>query len=84
MAYLRNWRCYSYGVQGDSVRYDYRELKDFFQLDGSDTSVCLQDFSGFHKGENCRVVEGPSIGKFGLGFMILKALSGRAERSIRL
>ena len=72
MTCLRNWRCYSYKVQGRTEEFEYQELKDYFQIDGGETAECLRDFGDFHKGEQAIILEGPAIGQRNLGFLIAK------------
>lgn len=73
MAYLRNWRCYSYKVQRRIEEFEYQDLKDYFKIDGGETAECLQDFGDFHKGEQATILEGPAAGQKDSGFLLTKS-----------
>lgn len=44
MSYYKNWKCNSYGLLGSEKDYDYQELKQYFDIDGSDVAYCKRDF----------------------------------------
>lgn len=73
MTYLKNWRCYSYQIQGDSEKYDYCDLKKYFNINGNDTAECIKDFGIFQRGETVRILEGSEVGQQFLGFLITKS-----------
>ena len=44
----KNWRINVYHVYGDRSNKDwsYQELKEYFEIDGSDVAVCIKRFEG--------------------------------------
>lgn len=45
MAYLKNWKCYSYRFSHNKRKdYTYEELKEYFYIDGSEVIYCKKDF----------------------------------------
>lgn len=44
----RNFKCNGYHIYGDNSEkiWSYKELKEYFNIDGSDCAFCIKDFTG--------------------------------------
>lgn len=67
MVRFRNWRCYSYGLEGSKKEYGYQELKEYFFIDGSEVAYCKKSFGGYEAGKYYLISDG---GMYGYGFFI--------------
>jgi hypothetical protein len=47
-SYLKNWKCYAYHIYGDNSgkEWDYRELKKYFDINGTAKGKCINDLIG--------------------------------------
>ena len=67
MAKFKNWRCYSYRIDGKQRDYDYQELKKYFFIDGSEVIFCKKDFGNCEAGKYYLVSDGAF---YGCGFIV--------------
>lgn len=70
MVQFKNWKCYSYRIDGKEKRdYSYQELKPYFYIDGSEVVYCKKDFGNCKAGRYYLVSDGSF---YGCGFVIHK------------
>lgn len=67
MSYFKNWKCYSYRFQGIKKNYSYQELKEHFNIDGSEVIYCKKDFFNYQQGNYYLLSNGEW---FGCGFVV--------------
>ena len=66
MAYLKNWKCYSYRFSHNRKRDSgYEELKKYFYIDGSEVIYCKEDFGECKSGNYYLVFDGGMYGGWG-------------------
>jgi len=60
---FKNWKCNSYHVYGDNTNKDhsYQELKNYFNIDGSNSALCTEDFIGNAAGEYYKFSKGQIV-----------------------
>jgi hypothetical protein len=49
---FRNWRCYTYSLDRVKGNYDYsyQDLKEYFNIDGSERVKCIKNFGSYEEG----------------------------------
>ena len=64
MTYFKNWKCYAYHLHNDKIERAYKDLKEYFIIDGSEKCICIKDILCYKKGENYNIWYSNNYGFF--------------------
>lgn len=75
-----DWKGKTFRVVGADKEnnFTYDEVKEFFVLNDSSTTVCLKDVGIIRKGELCIIIPGPEVGSDS-DYFICRAIVGENE-----